>query len=159
MILGANHIAPSVPDIDRAIAFYGDLLGFEKLSEAAWESGTPSADKILAVPGTSARVVHMGTANLLLELFQFGDCEPEPQDPHRPVTNHGITHLCLAVTNVDEEYQRLVAAGMEFHSEPQETGLPGVRTVYGRDPFGNVVELEESAGRVQPYEQPGINSQ
>lgn len=83
MIPGANHIALSVPDMDRAIAFYGELLGFEKVADA----------------------------------------------------------------------------GMEFHSEPQETGLPGVRTVYGRDPFGNVVELEESAGRVRPDEQPGINGQ
>jgi catechol 2,3-dioxygenase-like lactoylglutathione lyase family enzyme len=87
MIPGANHVALSVPDVDRAIAFYGDLLGFEKLADAGWESGNSHADTILAVPGTSARVVHMGTANLLLELFQFGDCEPAPQDPRRPVIN------------------------------------------------------------------------
>ncbi len=158
MILGVNHIALSVPDVDRAVAFYGDLLGFEKLSDAGWEAGNTVADKILAVPGTSARVVHMRTNNLVLELFQFGDAEPAVQDPRRPVIDHGITHFCLAVTDLNKEYRRLKAAGMRFHSDPDETGLPGVRTVYGRDPFGNVIELEESAGRVRPDEPPGTST-
>lgn len=36
---------------------------------------------------------------------------------------------------------------MKFLGEP--TGLaPGLRSVYGRDPFGNVVELEEAVGRI-----------
>jgi catechol 2,3-dioxygenase-like lactoylglutathione lyase family enzyme len=102
------------------------------------------------VPGTSARVCHLALENLLIELFQFGDCAPKPQDPARPVIDHGITHICLAVTGLDEEYARLSAAGMRFHSPPTDVGVPGVRTVYGRDPFGNVIELEEALGRVQP---------
>ncbi len=154
MILGVNHVALSVPDMDRALAFYCGLLGFELLSDVGWPAGTASADRILAVEGTSARVCHIGTDNLLLELFQFGDCEPAPQDPRRPVIDHGITHLCLAVTGLDEEYARLSAAGMAFHSPPTEVGIPGVRTVYGRDPFGNVVELEEAQGRVMPQQPP-----
>lgn len=153
MILGANHIAISVPDMERALAFYCDLLGFEKLSDAGWPAGTAAADQILAVPNTSARIVHIGTKNLLIELFQFGDCEPQVQDPKRPVIDHGYTHLCLAVTDVDAEYARLCEAGMEFHSAPTEVA-PGVRTVYGRDPFGNVLELEEAQGRSEPQQPP-----
>jgi len=154
MILGVNHVALSVPDMDRALAFYGDLLGFEKLSDAGWPAGTESADRILAVEGTSARVCHIGMSNLLMELFEFGDCVPEPQHPRRPVIDHGITHICLAVTDLDEEYARLSAAGMAFHSPPTDVGIPGVRTVYGRDPFGNVVELEEAQGRRLPQQPP-----
>ena len=154
MILGANHVALSVPDVDRALEFYCGLLGFEQLSDSGWPAGTKEADRILAVSGTSARVVHIRTSNLLMELFQFGDCNPAAQDPHRPVIDHGITHLCLAVTDLDAEYARLNAAGMEFHSPPTEVGLPGVRTVYGRDPFGNVLELEEALGRTQPDQPP-----
>lgn len=154
MILGVNHVALSVPDMDRALAFYCDLLGFQKLADAGWPAGTESADRILAVEGTSARVCHIGVQNLLMELFQFGDCDPALQDPRRPVIDHGITHLCLAVTDLDEEYARLSAAGMEFHSPPTDVGIPGVRTVYGRDPFGNVVELEEALGREKPQQPP-----
>lgn len=155
MILGVNHVALSVPCMDTALQFYCDLLGFRKVSDAGWPAGTPSADRILAVAGTSARVCHIGAGNLLLELFEFGDCEPSPQDARRPVIDHGISHICLAVTGLDEEYRRLVEAGMAFHCEPTDVGLPGVRTVYGRDPFGNVIELEEVEGRTRP-EQPPI---
>ena len=154
MILGVNHVALSVPDMDRALEFYCDLLGFEKLADAGWLAGTESADQILAVKGTSARVCHIGVENLLIELFQFGDCEPAPQNLQRPVIDHGITHICLAVSGLDEEYARLRAAGMVFHSPPTDVGVPGVRTVYGRDPFGNVVELEEVLGRVKPQQPP-----
>jgi len=109
-----------VPDMDRALQFYCDLLGFEKLSDSGWQAGTESADRIRAVAGTSARVCHIGTENLLLELFQFGDCDPARQDPHRPVVDHGITHFCLAVTDLDAEYARLSAACMALHSPPTE---------------------------------------
>lgn len=154
MILGVNHVALSVPNMDQALAFYCDLLGFRKLSEAGWTAGTESADRILAVENTSARVCHIGMPNLLMELFEFGNCKPEAQNPRRPVVDHGITHICLAVTDLDDEYARLRAAGMEFHSAPTEVGIPDVRTVYGRDPFGNVVEFEEAQGRTEPQQPP-----
>jgi glyoxylase I family protein len=147
MILGVNHVALSVPDMERALHFYCEQLGFRKLSDAGWPAGTPSADRILAVAGTSARVCHIGVDNLMIELFQFGDCEPAAQDPQRPVIDHGITHICLAVTDLDAEYARLLESGMTFHCPPTDVGIPAVRTVYGRDPFGNVVELEEAVGR------------
>ena len=147
MILGVNHVALSVPNMAQALHFYCDLLGFRKLSDAGWPTGTESADTILAVEGTSARVCHIGVDNLLIELFEFGDCSPKRQDPQRPVIDHGITHICLAVVDLDTEYERLLQAGMTFHSPPTEVGIPGVRTVYGRDPFGNVIELEECVGR------------
>lgn len=153
MILGANHVALSVPDLDRAVEFYCGLLGFEKATEFGWPAGYSAADRILAVDGTAARVVHVRTTNLLIELFEFSAGNPAPQDPNRPVVDHGITHLCLAVTDLDAEYARLSAAGMRFHSPPVEV-LPGIRTTYGRDPFGNVIELEEVQGRVRPDQPP-----
>jgi len=155
MILGANHVAISVPDIDRAIAFYCTQLGFEKVGEWGWPAGTEPADQILAVKGTAARVATLRTANLLLEMFQFDAGDPTAQNPNRPVIDHGITHLCLAVTDLDAEYARLAAAGMRFHCPPTQIA-PGLRTTYGRDPFGNVIELEESLGRVLPNEPPRI---
>ena len=149
MILGINHIALSVPDLDRAIDFYCGQLGFQQSQRLSWQAGTPESEaaaRITGVAGTAADVVHLRGQNLLLELFQYHAGGARPQDPQRPVVDHGITHLCFAVTNVDEEYERLSAAGMRFHSAPTAVG-PGIRTVYGRDPFGNVIEFEEVEGR------------
>lgn len=63
-----------------------------------------------------------------------------------------VTPICgLAVTDIEAEYERLTAGGMEFHSEPVRVN-DRVRSVYGRDPFGNVIELEEVAGRTQAHQ-------
>ncbi|MBV8665768.1 MAG: VOC family protein [Burkholderiaceae bacterium] len=154
MILGVNHIALSVPDLNKALAFYCDLLGFERGKLNSWEAGTTSsatAEKILAVSGTAADVMHVRGPNLLIELFQFRGGNPQLQDPARPVVDHGITHFCLSVSDLDKEYARLYAAGVKFHGPPTAIA-PGLRTCYLRDPFGNVLELEEAKGRTRPAE-------
>jgi catechol 2,3-dioxygenase-like lactoylglutathione lyase family enzyme len=57
------------------------------------------------------------------------------------VCDHGITHIALDVRNIGAEYERLSAAGMRFHCPPLDMGT--VKATYGRDPDGNVVELQE----------------
>ncbi len=93
---------------------------------------------------------------MLIEIFQFKAGGAKAQDPDRPVIDHGFTHLCFAVKDLDREYDRLKAAGMQFHCPPTPVA-EGVRTVYGRDPFGNVIELEEAEGRDVPM-QPAVSA-
>lgn len=149
MIQGVNHLAVSVPDLGKAIRFYCDLLGFEKVEQASWKADSAmseSAAKLMGIAGTAADAAHLRGSNMLIEIFQFKECNAKVQDPDRPVIDHGITHICLAVQDLDKEFARLRAAGMRFDGVPTKVA-PGVRTVYGRDPFGNVIELEEAAGR------------
>ena len=154
MILGVNHVAISVPDMKQALAFYVDVLGLEKIGEFSWDTNSDSADQILAVKGTAADVTVLKANNILLEIFKFKAGDPKLQDSNRPVIDHGFTHLCFAVKNLEEEYKRLKAAGMEFHCPPVVLAEGVVRTVYGRDPFGNVIELEEVEGRELPVQSP-----
>lgn len=79
-----------------------------------------------------------------LEVFQFSSPDPLSQSGNRPVNNHGITHICLEVEDIQGEYERLKAAGMPFNCPPQSQ--EGSSMVYGRDPDGNVVELIEFTG-------------
>nr|WP_276328998.1 VOC family protein [Crossiella equi] len=91
---------------------------------------------------SEARSVMLRIGNAYIELFEYTNPEPVPGDPDRRPCAAGSTHLCLDVVGLDAEYQRLLARGMRFHSEPQDVA-PGVRTTYGRDPDGNIVELQE----------------
>jgi catechol 2,3-dioxygenase-like lactoylglutathione lyase family enzyme len=141
MIRGIHHTAISTGNLERALAFYRDLLGFEAVFEAGWPAGTEVADHITGLSGSSAQLAMLRAGNTMIELFQYESPAPRPGEPNRPVCDHGITHICLDVTDVDAEYQRLTAAGMRFHCPPQDLG--GARTTYGRDPDGNVVELQE----------------
>jgi len=141
MIRGIHHTAISTGDLQRSLAFYCDLLGFEKVFEGGWPAGVEVADDITGLSGSSAQLVMLRVGNAYIELFQYTSPAPSPGDPNRPVCDHGITHICLDVTDVDAEYERLLAAGMRFHCPPQDLG--GSRVTYGRDPDGNVVELQE----------------
>ena len=142
MIQGIHHVAISSADVERSLAFYRDLLGFEVVFEQSWPPGTEIADAITGLDGCSARQLMLRKGTAYLELFQYHAPEPQPRDTEWRVCDHGITHLCLVVDDLDEEYERLGAAGVGFNSPPQDLG-GGLRTVYGRDPDGNVVELHE----------------
>ncbi len=145
MINDIQHTAISTGDMERALAFYRDLLGFEVLSDTSWEKGseqTARVERLMELDGVAFRVAMLRLGTSQLELFEFDSPVPTPSDPNRPVCDHGITHICLSVTDIDSEYERLERAGMRFHGPPVDFGGRTVAT-YGRDPDGNVVELYE----------------
>jgi glyoxylase I family protein len=62
-----------------------------------------------------------------------------PPDDRAVVTL--TTHFALQVDGIDAEYARLKAGGMTFVGDPVDFGVASA--IYGRDPFGNVIELYE----------------
>ena len=91
----------------------------------------------------AARAVMLRLGDSHLEIFEFSSPAPKPGDPDRPACDHGITHICLEVRDSQAEYARLKAAGMRFHAPPQ--AQEGGFVTYGRDPDGNIVELQSWA--------------
>jgi glyoxylase I family protein len=144
MIRGVRHVAIATNDAERMLAFYGDVLGLEIVIDYTWQDDTVVADRITALRGSSARHIMLRKGNAYFEIFQYFSPQPAQGDPSRRVCDPGITHLCFDVVDLDCEYERLSKAGMTFQCRPQDVG-PGVRTTYGRDPDGNVIELQEVA--------------
>lgn len=155
MIQGIHHVAISTGDAERMLRFYRDLLGCELVFDMGWPVGTEVADRIVGLRGSSARTVMLRKGNAYFEIFQYAAPTPKSGDPERPVCDHGITHLCFDVSDLDVEYERLRAAGVRFHCPPQDLG-GGVRTTYGRDPDGNVFELQEIADPDSPIALPAF---
>lgn len=143
MIVGLHHASITTADLGRLSAFYQRNFGFEVVLETAWEAGNETADTIFGLRDTAVRMVMLRSANAFLELFEFAHPVGKSGETNRPVCDQGFTHICIAVTDIETEYTRLRAAGMQFHSAPQD--VPGLcRAVYGRDPDGNIVELVEA---------------
>ncbi|VVO21218.1 VOC family protein [Pseudomonas fluorescens] len=141
MIQGLHHVAISTPDLSRLLSFYRDLLGFEELSRTSWPAGTGMINRVLGLDDSAATTVMLKGPNLCLELFEFSLPKAEPLTTERPVHKYGFTHICIDVQGIDKVYQRLLAAGVRFHCPPQDFGVS--RATYGRDPDGNVFELQE----------------
>jgi glyoxylase I family protein len=142
LIRGLHHVAVATNDLERTLAFYRDLLGCEVVTDWSWPKGTAEADAVTGLHDCSARSVMLRIGNAYVELFQYFSPETAEGDPAPRACDPGITHLCLDVVDLDAEYTRLTAAGMRFHCKPQEVS-PGVWTTYGRDPDGNIVELQQ----------------
>jgi len=141
MIRGIHHTAISTANLERSITFYRDLFGFEQILDFDWPEGTANMNATHALDETAGRVVLLRLGNSMIELFEFATPTPRPVDPSRPLCDHGITHFCMDVTDIDAEYERLSAAGMVFHCPPVQNGE--AKMTYGRDPDGNVIELLE----------------
>jgi len=139
MILGLHHVALAVTDLDPALHFYRDLLGFEVCDEAELPAGMPAISSALGIENAACRVRMMRKGNSFIELFEFDDALEGELD--RPVNRLGITHLAVATDDAEGDYQRLEAAGVVFNAPL--FGRSPSRFAYGRDPFGNVIELLE----------------
>jgi catechol 2,3-dioxygenase-like lactoylglutathione lyase family enzyme len=144
MVRGVHHVAMSTPDLDRLVSFYRDVVGFDEVVlDFAWDAENVEGPRVMRTGGPSVgRAVMLRAGNAFLELFEFERPVPRPADPGRPVVDHGITHFCIDVDDVEAEYTRLSAAGVEFHCAPQPMGM-GVHTTYARDPDGNVFEVQQ----------------
>lgn len=140
MIKGMNHVGLSVANLDRSIGFYRDLLGMEVVVASMVFEG-PRYETILRLNGARGKVALLRAADMQIELFEFLHPLPRLADPHRPVCDHGITHFCIEVSDIDVVYERLQAAGVCFHSAPLDFGT--AKATYCRDLDGNVVELRQ----------------
>ena len=142
-IRGIHHTAMSVPNLDEAIEFYVNKVGMELVAPFDFDDN-PELDQVLDLKHAAARSCMLRAGNLHLEIWEYSNPAAEPQDPKRPVCDHGYTHMCFDVDLEEQEsvYKQLEEAGMEWNCDL--TGGPewGVRIAYGRDPFGNVWELQ-----------------
>jgi glyoxylase I family protein len=143
MIRGIHHVAVHVRDLERMIKFYKDAFGFEVVGEEFSWRDTPMLDQLLDVPGSAARGAMLRAGSCYMELFQFSAPQPVSTRPLRPF-DKGYTHFCVDVTDIEQEYERLKTLGMTFGApHPMDAGH--VKSVYGRDPEGNVIEIQQTA--------------
>jgi catechol 2,3-dioxygenase-like lactoylglutathione lyase family enzyme len=143
MILQIDHTAISVPDLQRALDFYCGLLGFEIEVRSEWSAGNALNDTVIGAVDTAAKSALLKAGGTRIELFEYHHPPGKSAQTTRPLWDHGITHLCFNVTDIDAEYQRLCAAGIKFNSAPVKMGRWSF--VYGCDPFGNFFELKQRA--------------
>ena len=142
MIDQLEHPALSVTDLDRSIAFYRDLLGFE-LIRIIEPRDDDMLGTIAALPGAKARIAHLQLGGNMLELFEYVQPRGTALPLDRPQSDIGWSHLGLKSNDVPADHRRLRDKGVEFLSEPVEF-RPGVWVVYFRGPDGETCELRQT---------------
>ncbi len=139
MIIGIHHVAIGVPDIEAALTFYRDVLGFEEVERSEFAGPNPAVEAAIGIEAPAAKMAMLRGGNAHIELWQYA--EPAPRDLRSEPSDYGYPHFALEVADIDAEHARLAEAGMTFVGPPVEFGDSAA--VYGRDPFGNVIEIYE----------------
>jgi catechol 2,3-dioxygenase-like lactoylglutathione lyase family enzyme len=154
---GIDHIGVTVPDVNAASAFLEKAFGARAVYDVLPEGGTPMAgretEKELGMP-PGAKIVHMRLMQIgtgpTLELFQI---EGAPQQQPAQLNDFGWTHIAVYVDDIHAAAQRFQEAGGTLLSPPH--GLAGIESgaqnagVYGRAPWGGLIELLTYASGIQ----------
>ena len=143
MITKIRHTGIVVNDLDKAIKFYSDVLGFKV--EKTMEERGPFIEKILGLKNVEVTTIKMSAADgSLIELLFFKTHKTEVEKSDRKIFDLGISHIALTVDNLESDYKRIKLAGVDFFCAP-EINLEGTaKVVFCKDPWGNILELVES---------------
>jgi glyoxylase I family protein len=142
MIRGIHHVAVHVHDLERMIKFYRDAFGFEVVGEPfAWEK-SEFIDRIVDVPDSAAKGAMLRCGTCYMELFEYQQPKPTSIEP-KNATDKGYTHFCVDATDIEHEFERLKTLGMRF-GQPGPIDVGHVKTIYGRDPEGNLIEIQQT---------------
>jgi catechol 2,3-dioxygenase-like lactoylglutathione lyase family enzyme len=133
------HLVIGVTDMDRALAFYRDVLGMDIVFETLI-SGEPFDAVLHAKRTQEGRVVGGLLGGLMIELLSLGS-KPAAE---KPPGITGIHNLSLSVTDLDETHRRVRDAGYPPEQKPFEIGR--VRMFFVKDPDGTPVEFIELPG-------------
>lgn len=145
------HHGVTVADIDRAIDWYGAVLGTTVVHRQRQDNDYTR--ELLAVPGAVLEVAQLALPGRVdtrsthdIELIQYvsGDQPADEALINRP----GQSHLAFVVDDIDAVADRVIASGGRLRNPPVTVSAgvhSGSRVCYLHDPDGNTVELLQRA--------------
>ena len=141
MITGIRHTGLVVADLNKAIHFWRDLLGFKIVTQMD-EMG-PHLDSMMGLKDTRVTTVKMvAPCNGMIELLHF-QSHPDAHEWNGTPHSTGFTHIAMTVKNIDEACKRLLKARVTFFAKPQYSPNGTVRAIYCKGPEGVLLELVE----------------
>ena len=143
-IISTDHTGITVSNLERALAFWRDVLGFE-LSHTAHQKGE-MAQEITGVDGAEIKLAALKTpGGHKIELLEYLAPADRKRADIRPC-DVGSVHVALLVYDLDNVLERIAASDWKAAGKPQTlTRGPnaGKRVVYVRDPDGTTIEFME----------------
>jgi len=144
-ILGADHTGITVSNLERSLAFWRDVIGFE-LSHTAHQTGE-LAREITGVANAEIKLAVVKTpSGHKIELLEYPAPVDRKKDNALRPCDVGHVHVALTVENLDPLLHKIAAANWKVAGSPQRlTAGPnaGKRVIYARDPDGTTIEFME----------------
>jgi glyoxylase I family protein len=143
-IIAADHTGITVANLERSLAFWQNVLGFE-LSHRAHQTGD-LAREITGVPGAEISIAVLKAPGHKIELLEY-HAPPDRKRVDPKPCDVGSVHIALTVDNLDAILNAIAASGWKAAGQPQtlQSGPnAGKRVVYVRDPDGTTIEFMQT---------------
>jgi len=144
-IISADHTGITVSNLERSLAFWHDVLGFE-LSHTAHQTGE-LAREITGVAGAEIKLaVLRAPGGHKIELLEYVAPPDRKKDVDLRPCDVGSVHVALLVDDLDAVLEKISASGWKAAGKPQTLTIgpnAGKRVVYVRDPNGTTIEFME----------------
>ncbi|QCP62382.1 lactoylglutathione lyase family protein [Pantoea sp. SO10] len=142
-----SHIGLSVTDLDAAVEFYTEVMGWYLIMPPTQIQEDDSAIGVMCsdVFGSGwekFRIAHLSTGDRVgVEIFEFKAAE-KPENNFE-YWKTGVFHFCVQDPDVEGLAAKIVAAGGKQRMPVREyfPGEKPYRMVYMEDPFGNIIEI------------------
>lgn len=143
-----SHIGISVPDVEQAVSFYTQVLGWYLVMQPTTIVEDQSAigqmcTDVFGAGWQSFKIAHLATGDRIgVELFQFNN--QQNPDNNFEYWKTGIFHFCVQDPDVEGLMEKIILAGGKKRMAKPRYYYPGkkpYRMVYMEDPFGNILEI------------------
>ena len=134
-----THLGICVSDVERSLAFYRDVFGFEEVGRL--EPDAEATTRLLEIPDCKLQAVYLERDGWRIELLYFASPGHTGSDGPRKLTQLGLTHLSFRVTGMADFLTRVVAAGGSIREDSRLEREGGLSAVFVHDPDGTCIEL------------------
>ena len=140
-----HHPGIVVPNLEQAIEFYSNALGYEVHSESSFGPDDDGFNQVVGLSRAAAKFCMLRGRNSYIEIFEYQDAIPKDKQ-ESTASEEGIRHLAFVVENVEHAIELCERCGGSKINDP--VSVPGGATAaYCRDPFGNLLEFVVPGGR------------
>jgi catechol 2,3-dioxygenase-like lactoylglutathione lyase family enzyme len=144
-VRGFNHTGVIVTDLDRAVGFFRDLLGFEQLSRAPRDPAL--IGRMTGLPAPQVEIVYLQGPGHRVELIRYHT--NGIRDVEQPcVYDDGSAHIAIDVDDVDAAVAAAAGHGLEPVGEIiaiDHGPNRGRKVVYLESPYGLLIEFIQAS--------------
>jgi catechol 2,3-dioxygenase-like lactoylglutathione lyase family enzyme len=162
-VMAVESIGMTVADMDRSIAFYSQVLSFQKISDV--EVLGTEYEQLQGLFGVRLRIVKMRLGDEVIELTEYLTPKGRPFPIDSRSNDRWFQHIAIVTRDMDKAYQRLRSFKVQHASTAPQTiptwnkAAAGIRAFYFRDPDGHYLEtIYFPSGKGNPKWQKPINA-
>jgi catechol 2,3-dioxygenase-like lactoylglutathione lyase family enzyme len=141
---GVQHVSSTVRDLNETLTWYRDVLGVEPFM--TMQADGPELSAGLRVPGSELDVAFLDIGGTWVELIEYVKPDDTRDDVALRRCDHGASHVCFEVDDIQTAYEHLKAQGVDCYNEPTYVPagpLEGAWFMYFDGPEGLKYELHQ----------------